>query len=70
MARLKKTRIMVPVIMEAAGEEKNDWDGMTAYGRALRARAEQSLNLGVRRSCRASIICLLRTAGYLRVGFV
>ena len=47
MARLKKTRIMVPVIMEASGEEKIDWDGMTAYGRALRARAEQSLNLAL-----------------------
>ena len=46
MARLKKTRIMVPVIMEASGE-KNDWDGMAAYGRALRARAEQSLNLAL-----------------------
>lgn len=47
MARLKKTRIMVPVIVEPSGEEKVDWDGMTAYGRALRARAEQSLNLAL-----------------------
>lgn len=47
MARLKKTRIMVPVIVEPSGEEKVDWDGMTVYGRALRARAEQSLNLAL-----------------------
>lgn len=43
MARLKKTRIMVPVIADANGKSMVDWDGMTAYGRALRVRAERSL---------------------------
>lgn len=43
MARLKKTRIMVPVTTDANGQPCVDWDGMTAYGRALRVRAERSL---------------------------
>ncbi|ALN15766.1 restriction endonuclease subunit S [Acidipropionibacterium acidipropionici] len=43
MARLEKTRIMVPVITDANGGTTVDWDGMTAYGRALRVRAERSM---------------------------
>ncbi|QQC60217.1 restriction endonuclease subunit S [Rothia kristinae] len=42
-ARLQATRIMVPVIADASGEDVVDWDGMTAYGHALRVRAERSL---------------------------
>lgn len=41
--RLQATRIMVPVITNAEGEEVVDWEGMSAYGRALRVRAERSL---------------------------
>ena len=43
LGRLKKTRIMVPVTTDANGQPCVDWDGMTAYGRALRVRAERSL---------------------------
>lgn len=43
MARLAKTRIMVPVTTDEHGETVVDWDGMTAYGRALRVRAERNL---------------------------
>lgn len=42
-ARLRATRIMVPVTTDADGKSVVDWDGMTAYGRALRVRAERSL---------------------------
>lgn len=41
LGRLKKTRIMVPVITDASGEDVVDWDGMSAYGRALRVRTER-----------------------------
>lgn len=41
--RLRATRIMVPVTTDANGQPCVDWDGMTAYGRALRVRAERSL---------------------------
>lgn len=40
--RLRATRIMVPVITDERGSAVVDWEGMTAYGRALRARAEES----------------------------
>lgn len=43
MARLQKTRIMVPVITNDSGEESVDWEGMSAYGHALRVRAERAL---------------------------
>ena len=44
MARLAKTRIMVPVTTDDAGEQVVDWEGMTEYGRILRARAERSID--------------------------
>lgn len=44
LGRLKKTRIMVPVITDTAGNFVADWEGMAAYGRALRVRAERALN--------------------------
>lgn len=43
LGRLKKTRIMAPVTTDANGQPCVDWDGMTAYGRALRVRAERSM---------------------------
>ncbi|MDO5701055.1 MAG: restriction endonuclease subunit S [Bowdeniella nasicola] len=43
LGRLKATQIMVPVITNASGEDVVDWDGMSAYGYALRVRAERSL---------------------------
>ncbi|QWW19947.1 restriction endonuclease subunit S [Schaalia sp. 19OD2882] len=43
MARLEKTRIMVPVVTDASGEDVVDWDGMSAYGHALRVRAERAI---------------------------
>lgn len=42
-ARLQATRIMVPVVTDASGEDVVDWDGMSAYGHALRVRTERSL---------------------------
>lgn len=39
--RLSKTRIMVPVMTDLHGDQVADWDGMAAYGRALRVRAER-----------------------------
>lgn len=44
LERLKATRFMVPVTTDAKGEEIVDWDGMSRYGRALRARAELAMN--------------------------
>ena len=43
LGRLQATRIMVPLVTDASGEDVVDWEGMTAYGRALRVRAERSL---------------------------
>lgn len=43
LGRLKKTRIMVPVTTDERGDTVVDWDGLTAYGRALRVRAERNL---------------------------
>lgn len=42
-ARLQATRIMVPVVTNAEGEDVVDWDGMSAYGHALRVRAERAI---------------------------
>lgn len=39
--RLEATRIMVPVVTNAEGEDVIDWDGMSAYGHALRVRVER-----------------------------
>ncbi|WP_010534338.1 restriction endonuclease subunit S [Brachybacterium squillarum] len=41
--RLRATRIMVPVITDERGVVEVDWEGMTTYGRVLRARAGDSL---------------------------
>lgn len=41
--RLQATRIMVPVTTSDSGEPVVDWDGMTAYGQALRARVERGM---------------------------
>jgi len=43
MARLQKTRIMVPVVTDISGEDVVDWKGMASYGRALRVRAERAI---------------------------
>lgn len=46
LGRLRKTRIMVPVRTDADadGEQVVDWEGMSRFGRALRAEAERSMN--------------------------
>lgn len=44
LGRLRKTRIMAPHTTDAHGNPIVDWDGMGRYGRALRVRAERSLN--------------------------
>ena len=41
--RLQATRIMVPVVVGASGEDVVDWDGMNAYGYALRVRVERAI---------------------------
>jgi hypothetical protein len=43
MRRLGRTRIMVPVVTNAEGEDVVDWEGMSAYGHALRVRAERAI---------------------------
>lgn len=43
MARLKTTRIMVPVVADSSGRDVIDWNGMTEYGRVLRVRAERAI---------------------------
>jgi hypothetical protein len=57
LGRLEKTRIMVPVTSNADGEQAIDWEGMSRYGRALRARAERAMNavLKVRRAVRRAV---------------
>lgn len=40
LGRLRKTRIMVPVTIDADGKQVVDWVGISRYGRALRVRAE------------------------------
>lgn len=42
--RLQKTRVMVPVTTDGSREQVVDWDGMTRYGRILRARAERDMS--------------------------
>lgn len=44
LERLKATRIMVPVITNTEGKQVVDWDGMSHYGLALRARVERKMN--------------------------
>ncbi|RML59941.1 hypothetical protein APX70_01165, partial [Pseudomonas syringae pv. maculicola] len=44
LERLKATRIMVPAMVGADGEDVVDWDGLSRYGRALRARVELAIN--------------------------
>lgn len=44
LGRLKATRIMVPVTVNDSGNEVIDWEGMTLYGKILRARAERRLS--------------------------
>ena len=34
---------MVPVITNAEGEDVVDWEGMSAYGHALRVRVERAI---------------------------
>lgn len=43
MRRLGRTRIMVPVVTNAEGEDVVDWEGMSAYGHALRVRVERAI---------------------------
>ncbi|WP_225032564.1 restriction endonuclease subunit S [Paraburkholderia sp. XV] len=45
LGRLRKTRIMVPVTTDAGGEKVVDWEGMSRYGRALRVRAERTMDV-------------------------
>lgn len=42
-ARLSRQHIMVPVVTNAEGEDVVDWEGMSAYGRALRVRTERAI---------------------------
>ncbi|MBD8207774.1 restriction endonuclease subunit S [Microbacterium sp. CFBP 8790] len=44
LGRLKATRIMVPVTTAEFGNHVVDWEGMTLYGKTLRARAEQRMS--------------------------
>lgn len=46
LKRLKATRIMVPVVIIPPGETVPDWEGMTAYGRAMRVRVENAVRAG------------------------
>lgn len=48
LERLKVTRIMVPVTIDANGEQVVDWEGMSRYGRALRIRAERAMNVALK----------------------
>lgn len=45
--RLRKTRIMVPVTEESDGNKVVNWEGMTRYGRVLRARAERDMSVAL-----------------------
>lgn len=44
LGRLQRTRIMVAVTTDAEGRKHVDWDGMSRYGRALRAQAESMMD--------------------------
>ena len=46
LKRLKATRIMVPAVASTSGETVPDWEGMTAYGRAMRVRVENAVRAG------------------------
>lgn len=46
LVRLARTRIMVPVVTTPSGETVPDWEGMTAYGRAMRVRVENAVRAG------------------------
>lgn len=48
MARLRKTRLMVPVTTAPDGTKVVDWEGMRVYGRMLRARADDVVNTATR----------------------
>ncbi|GLJ79602.1 restriction endonuclease subunit S [Microbacterium imperiale] len=43
LGRLKATRIMAAVTTDDSGNQVVDWEGMTLYGRILRARAERRM---------------------------
>ncbi|RWZ61303.1 hypothetical protein ELQ92_09860 [Labedella populi] len=47
MARLAKTRIMVPVTTDDSGSQVVDWEGLTLYGEILRTRAERAMSVAV-----------------------
>ncbi len=47
LGRLKATRIMVPVMTDDSGSQVIDWEGMTCYGKILRARAEHALTVAL-----------------------
>lgn len=47
LVRLRATRIMVPVTVDADGNTIVDWAGMSQYGRALRRHAENNITLGL-----------------------
>ena len=44
LERLRATRIMVPVTVDAKGEQVVDWEGMSLFGQSLRAEAERSMD--------------------------
>ena len=44
LKRLKATRIMVPITPALDGGTIPDWKGMSAYGRAMRARVENAIS--------------------------
>lgn len=44
MARMNKTRIMVPVKTDRSGEKVVDWEGMRRLGRSLRAETERQID--------------------------
>jgi hypothetical protein len=44
LGRLRKTRVMVPVARSHNGEAVVDWEGMSRYGRVLRANAESAVD--------------------------
>lgn len=38
---------MVPVMTDDSGSQVIDWEGMTCYGKILRARAEHALTVAL-----------------------
>ncbi|MEW7849530.1 restriction endonuclease subunit S [Massilia aurea] len=53
LERLKATRIMVPVKTDVNGEQVVDWEGMSRFGRALRFKAENAMNVTLEDPVRA-----------------